>query len=470
MDYGDHLTTLLNYSTELFRLATMQRFLDRHIDVLRQAVANPDTRLSKLGLVGDEELSKLSIWGNLKQPNSEYAWVNAALDRRAAIILLDPEHPANRNVALLRIAKPDCLVTVESYSSLAAEQQLRMFPVSELLWLNVEHPDNPPRPAAKPELTAAFKCFPAPRADSELVVNHAVLANTLRAIKDALAPTNNALVVAGSAPSSEYFMMEMLLGPVLGVATVLTSLGQTQRRALRELIGVQDGQTVVSNADIWKCLRVSGVRIDPFEISNLLERHPGVRRATTNVFDSKTGERRIVVHFEPTDDANYTETEFREMLRQNIPDVLVPRDFVEVQKLPTRFDGSIDKSELPGPFVAEHRTQYIAPRTETEVALSDMWKAALKIQRVSAHDKFFDLGGHSLLCFTVLAQMELRFRQRISPRVILLSSLEQIAASIDEKSGNFSRQSERVPLRHEKEAPISSMALRRLGAIFNRSK
>jgi acyl carrier protein len=39
----------------------------------------------------------------------------------------------------------------------------------------------------------------------------------------------------------------------------------------------------------------------------------------------------------------------------------------------------------------------VAPRNAVEAVLADLWAQVLEVERVGAHDNFFDLGGHSLL-------------------------------------------------------------------------
>jgi amino acid adenylation domain-containing protein/FkbH-like protein len=49
---------------------------------------------------------------------------------------------------------------------------------------------------------------------------------------------------------------------------------------------------------------------------------------------------------------------------------------------------------------------YVAPRTETEKQICELWQKLLRIDRVGARDDFFDLGGHSLLAVRLFAELE----------------------------------------------------------------
>jgi hypothetical protein len=48
---------------------------------------------------------------------------------------------------------------------------------------------------------------------------------------------------------------------------------------------------------------------------------------------------------------------------------------------------------------------YVAPRTTAESLVAEVWTEVLGVERVGAHDDFFDLGGHSLLALRVIARL-----------------------------------------------------------------
>jgi hypothetical protein len=116
-------------------------------------------------------------------------------------------------------------------------------------------------------------------------------------------------------------------------------------------------------------------------------------------------------------------------MRDRVPEVMVPQLFVDTDEWPTGADGSLDIDEL-------HPTDsddipFQGPRSESEQLLAAIWQDDLDVGRVGVHDNFFALGGHSLLCFKVLSQVEQRTGARLSPRVMLLGSLEQTAIELD---------------------------------------
>ncbi|WP_442951394.1 phosphopantetheine-binding protein [Oscillatoria sp. CS-180] len=47
----------------------------------------------------------------------------------------------------------------------------------------------------------------------------------------------------------------------------------------------------------------------------------------------------------------------------------------------------------------------MAPRSEVETALADIFAQVLGVEQVGIHDDFFELGGHSLLATQLVAQL-----------------------------------------------------------------
>ena len=82
---------------------------------------------------------------------------------------------------------------------------------------------------------------------------------------------------------------------------------------------------------------------------------------------------------------------------------MVPGIWVEMESLPVTRNGKIDKKALPDPDATGLLlNQYVAPRNETERALTEIWQDLLKVDKIGIHDNFFELGGHSLLAIKLV--------------------------------------------------------------------
>jgi phthiocerol/phenolphthiocerol synthesis type-I polyketide synthase E len=60
---------------------------------------------------------------------------------------------------------------------------------------------------------------------------------------------------------------------------------------------------------------------------------------------------------------------------------------------------------VPGHPRPQLRTPYVAPRTEVERRITDVWRQYLGVDRVGVDDQLFELGGNSLIGLTIVARL-----------------------------------------------------------------
>jgi acyl carrier protein len=65
----------------------------------------------------------------------------------------------------------------------------------------------------------------------------------------------------------------------------------------------------------------------------------------------------------------------------------------------------VDRRALPAPDAAAPAAGYVEPASGSETAVAGIWGEVLGVERVGAHDNFFDLGGHSLRATRILARL-----------------------------------------------------------------
>jgi hypothetical protein len=177
-------------------------------------------------------------------------------------------------------------------------------------------------------------------------------------------------------------------------------------------------------------VKLRGYRIELGEIETMLERHPAVRQAVGLVREDRAGDARLVAYVTKHAGVEATDSELRRYLRAFLPDYMLPQHFVELAELPLTPNGKIDRKALPAPFAPRPDDSHVEPGTPQEILVAGIWMDALGVSRVSALDNFFAVGGHSLLSLKVIAAIEERTGVRLSPRVLLLNTLAQVAAHL----------------------------------------
>jgi len=95
--------------------------------------------------------------------------------------------------------------------------------------------------------------------------------------------------------------------------------------------------------------------------------------------------------------------EFREYLKQRLPEYMLPAAYVELSRLPLTRHGKVDYAALPDPESSNgcFSSAYVPPETEIEQGIANIWQKVLRLEKVSCDQNFFDIGGHSLLVIQV---------------------------------------------------------------------
>ena len=150
------------------------------------------------------------------------------------------------------------------------------------------------------------------------------------------------------------------------------------------------------------------------------------------------------------DGASVSVEQLRDALRSELPEFMVPSEFVFLESLPLNPNGKVDRHALlERPAASGPESPFVAPTTETEVRLATIWSEVLRVEKVGRDDNFFRLGGHSLLALQLMARVRDRFKVDLPLRVIFDSpTISSLASAIDGWTPDDAEPIERIP-RHE---------------------
>jgi amino acid adenylation domain-containing protein len=153
-------------------------------------------------------------------------------------------------------------------------------------------------------------------------------------------------------------------------------------------------------------VKVRGYRIELGEVEAALARHPGVSQCAVVARD-EGGEKRLVAYVVGGEGAAPSAAELRAHLAGQVPQYMVPSQFVGLDALPLNANGKVEKRALPEPPAqAGDEGEYVAPRSPAEELVAALWAEVLKVSRVGVRDDFFALGGHSILAARVVNRMK----------------------------------------------------------------
>ena len=179
-------------------------------------------------------------------------------------------------------------------------------------------------------------------------------------------------------------------------------------------------------------VKLRGFRVELGEIESVLQQQPGVREAAVLVREDQPGDRRLVAYLVGEADT----ATLRERLRQCLPEHMVPTQWMALDRLPLTANGKLDRKALPAPEQLQSDAAYVAPRTELEARMADIWATVLKRDQVGIYDNFFSLGGHSLLATRLVHAVNQQLSAQLSLRDLFRKPvLAELVADLVAKLG-----------------------------------
>ncbi|MFD6161394.1 amino acid adenylation domain-containing protein [Nocardia sp. NPDC060256] len=152
-------------------------------------------------------------------------------------------------------------------------------------------------------------------------------------------------------------------------------------------------------------VKVRGHRIELGDIETALLADPAVAQAAVAVKPSEAGDR-LVGYVVAASDAAVDPNTLRQSISRMLPAYMVPSAVLFLDALPVNTSGKLDRAALPQPVFASRSG--IAPSTVLEIAIADVFAEVLDVSPIGVTDDFFELGGSSLMAFTLHQRLSAR--------------------------------------------------------------
>ncbi len=241
-------------------------------------------------------------------------------------------------------------------------------------------------------------------------------------------------IIGQPLPDLQAFVLDSFFKPVpkgvvgeLFVGGAGVALGYLNRSALsdekfvRKHIVGDEQQYLYRTGDLVRCLdngeleylgriddqvKIRGFRIELGEIEFNINAIDTVKESIVLIKKDPQGQDAIVAYVAVNNVDEVFASDLRSALIGKLPEYMIPKAFVMMERLPLTVNGKIDKHALENPNWGNlSSSEYIAPRNETEFVLSEIWSEVLKIDSVGIYDNFFEIGGHSLLATQIVSRV-----------------------------------------------------------------
>lgn len=124
---------------------------------------------------------------------------------------------------------------------------------------------------------------------------------------------------------------------------------------------------------------------------------------------------RLLAYIVPKPHQRPSIAELRRFLKEQLPDYMVPADFILLEEWPKTPGGKIDLNALSNPQIRPSQSEmaFTPPQNALEQVIAALWQEVLPVAEIGRDDNFFDLGGHSLLLMKVNLKLKQHCRNDI---------------------------------------------------------
>lgn len=158
-----------------------------------------------------------------------------------------------------------------------------------------------------------------------------------------------------------------------------------------EFVGRRDGQ-----------VKIRGFRIETKEVEAVIRGFSGIRDVTVQAYDYEGGGKYLAAFV--VSDTTLDPAQIADYIRTQKPAYMVPAVIIQIDKIPLTINQKVDKKALPAPKL--QKAAFVEPKGKTEEDFCAIFAEVLGLERVSAEDDFFEVGGNSILAMKVVIAAE----------------------------------------------------------------
>ena len=194
-------------------------------------------------------------------------------------------------------------------------------------------------------------------------------------------------------------------------------------------------------------VKIRGLRIELGEIEHQLIAFTEVDSATVIVRNDLGANDHLVAYIvkSATVDINDDDLvkQLRHELQEKLPEYMIPAFIVFIDEVPLTTSGKTNRKLLPRPTITSQQSKYIAPQTEMEIKLHNLWCDFMDLEKntLSCDQSYFSLGGDSIGATRLVSKI----KQELNIELPLASIFEHrtiisLAKWLDCNSSNISMQ------------------------------
>lgn len=182
---------------------------------------------------------------------------------------------------------------------------------------------------------------------------------------------------------------------------------------------------------IREMINRGGEKISPPELDEILAAHPDILQAATFSVPHRVLGEDVAVAVVLRESGACSAEKIREYLSSRVSSFKIPQQIEFVEELPRGATGKVSRRMLTEQYGTIKEEAYVAPRTDLERTLANVWASALQLDRVGVDDNFFRLGGDSLSGVHLMTAVEKQLGRELPVEALIkLNTIRSMAEAI----------------------------------------
>lgn len=186
-----------------------------------------------------------------------------------------------------------------------------------------------------------------------------------------------------------------------------------------------------------KQVKINGYRVELGEIESAAKQLSGIKEAAAVLWREENQTVLAMAYTLQDTGVALTTEEVARLLKQKLPEYMVPELLQEVDKLPLTANGKINRKEiqLQLQMLSETKKQsgsICMPQTEAEQIVHDIMAEFIKADRLPCDGHFFEIGGNSIVAIQVMNKLNERFTCDLGMELLFEHpTIQEIAKEIE---------------------------------------
>lgn len=188
-------------------------------------------------------------------------------------------------------------------------------------------------------------------------------------------------------------------------------------------------------------VKIRGFRIEIGDIESVIRSIDSVEDIVVIVQDNESGTKELCAYIVANEEIDPVMVQNE--IRKHLPEYMVPKRMMQLDKIPVNRNGKVDKRKLPKITMASTR-KYVMPETENEKLVCDIFAKVLAVSEVGLLDNLFELGGDSIKAIRIVSRLRDYGFEVSMKELLCFQNVQSLAAFLSKSDATLTYSQEEI--------------------------